>query len=161
MAKNPDDVEREIEEQRQAIGRKLDRLQDRIEDDFEGVKHGFGEGTSTIRDQAKQVFDFEAQVRDYPLVSLAGALGVGVLIGLVTDSGGGNGNRRDDYWTDRDHGRDRNRESGILGGAMGSLGGIFGSVIQDEVRQMLESGLQAFVDRRDRGQKRTGTAEGD
>jgi ElaB/YqjD/DUF883 family membrane-anchored ribosome-binding protein len=148
MAKKPDEVEREIEEHRRTISRKIEALQGRVEEDLNGVKSEVEERTSGLRQQAGQVFDLESQVREHPLTTVAGAFGVGIAMGLVSELGGdrvANGSRGRRDYSDRrgDNG------GGALAGALGSVVGMLSGVVQDELRQMFEEGLQRFTQKRD------------
>jgi ElaB/YqjD/DUF883 family membrane-anchored ribosome-binding protein len=151
MAKKPNDVEREIEEQRELISRKLDGLHARLERDIEDVKNGVSERTSGLRDGAGSWLDLDNRVREYPLASMAGALGVGVLLGLSSDMIGGG--ERTGRREQRSHAAGDGRGysgPGPLGNAVGSLTGMIGGLIQEEFRGLVQEGLEGFSEQRQR-----------
>jgi ElaB/YqjD/DUF883 family membrane-anchored ribosome-binding protein len=86
MGKDPAELDRQIEQQRQQITRRLDDLQGRIRKDVSSVRDEAKGRASNMAGEAKTYVDFQTQMRERPALTMAGALGVGVLLGVLSES---------------------------------------------------------------------------
>jgi ElaB/YqjD/DUF883 family membrane-anchored ribosome-binding protein len=125
MGKKPAEIQREIAQQRAFIEQRLHALEDRVSDDVRDAGNAFssqiGERTH-INEYADQ----------RPLTTLAGAFGAGILLGMMSDRGKGNGHRRE---------RGEDRGGGLFDDLMGAASGAIGGSVQTEVRQLIRDVL--------------------
>jgi ElaB/YqjD/DUF883 family membrane-anchored ribosome-binding protein len=140
MGKKPDQIEREIREQRDAISARISGLQERVQKDVESVKTEAQSRANSVKDQAKESLNLDAQVQDHPLASLAGAFGVGVVLGVLSDSG----DAAMDYGA-----RSARRSGSVLTGLASSLWGMAGAGVQDEIRSALRDGVRSMTGRKE------------
>lgn len=78
-------IEREIIEKRRLISDKMERLETRIRDDADGVRSAVNDRLSQVSEQLDRSSLVE-YVRQHPFSSIAGALGLGVVAGVVSES---------------------------------------------------------------------------
>jgi hypothetical protein len=125
MGKRPDDIYHEIRQARQAIADRIEEMRERGRDDAEEVKgrvqdifHGAG-----LREQAEK----------RPYVTILGALGVGIALGMASESvnlreiAGGRGERPQPY------GKGSSTHEGLFAGL---TAGLQGAAVE-EGRQLL------------------------
>ena len=115
MGKKPDEIEREIEQQRLEISQKLDRLQGRVQHDIEAVKSTASEEVNTMFGRATGAFDIKRQAEEHPLTLMAGGLGLGVLLGAASE-GRSNGGHSSS-------GKNGGRGDSLFGEALGAFSG--------------------------------------
>jgi ElaB/YqjD/DUF883 family membrane-anchored ribosome-binding protein len=140
VGKDPVQIERSIREHRDQIGRQVSQLQDRVQQDLQSMRDKAQEQASHTVEDAKHFLDLDQQMQQHPYTALAGALGLGVVLGMASEGlpgGSANGNTSS-YTSRRTDGR-----SG-LGDLMSSVAGVAGSTIQDELRQFVQEGLDSF-----------------
>lgn len=133
MSQRPADIEREINRRRQELSRHIDALNERVRGGVEDARDAFDERVDELVSRAK--IDECAEQR--PLLTLASAFGVGVLLGAITDPGSSSDSG------DRRRGGRRQPGDGALSDLLGALTGALGSsatvAVQDEVRTAIRS----------------------
>jgi ElaB/YqjD/DUF883 family membrane-anchored ribosome-binding protein len=148
MGANPDEIERQINEQRARINDRMQGLEYRIKEDVEKVRTEATNRTSGTVDGVKGVFQPDGPMKDHPVSMLAGALGVGVLMGMVseglTSGGGGSSSSRGNR--SYENGRSSNG-----GGATSGLASLVSSVIgpaaataQNELQDLVREGFSSL-----------------
>lgn len=145
MGKKPDQIEREISDQRSRIGEHLGTLQTRVQDDVGVVRDEARTRMSGAFDDAKGAFGSDGIMQQHPLTTMAGALGVGVVLGVASE-GFGSGARRNDGSSGGSSGRSEaapgNSASGI-GGLLASIVGPAAGTAQEELQQLVREGFDA------------------
>ncbi|HET9200044.1 MAG TPA: hypothetical protein VFO84_03590 [Dehalococcoidia bacterium] len=141
MGKSSNELQREIEELRAQLSGKTDHVRGRVQGDVEGVRDSFTQQVETVKENANY-HALEERVRQNPLTYTAGALGVGVALGMLSDSIsiGGSGKSSSSA---RDQ-RQPSNESGILGGMLGSLTANLGGTIQEEAQSLIRQAFEGF-----------------
>jgi hypothetical protein len=142
MGKTADQLQREIAEQRSKIERRIDALEGRVRD---------------ARPQASRELGHRVQLRGYveqrPLAALAGALGIGVALGMFS---GGARNGAASMGS-------RMRDYGLLDDVIGLAAGLVAGPLRDELRHHVrESGGDGRIEEYegDQGGRRSGEHAG-
>jgi hypothetical protein len=134
MGKRSADIEREIAEHRQNITRKRTQLEDRVRTDVHDAR-------VSVTDEIAERTKLGEYARERPLMTLAAAFGAGVLLGGVTDSGGGGGKESHDGGREPRTVRYRREANGsgdgLVASLLGSITGPVGFTLQDEVRSAI------------------------
>jgi ElaB/YqjD/DUF883 family membrane-anchored ribosome-binding protein len=150
--KKPDQIEREIREQREAITSRISALQERVRKDVDSVKTEAQDRAAGLKNQASQSLNLDTQVQEHPLASLAGAFGVGVVLGVLSDSGGPSAANFG--------AQTAGRGGSALGDLASSLWGMAGAGVQDEIRAALRDGVRNVTGRQSsNGERLEGTQE--
>jgi ElaB/YqjD/DUF883 family membrane-anchored ribosome-binding protein len=142
MGKGSDELEREIAEFRSQLGGKTDHVKGRVQSDVEGVKDSFAQQVETVKENANY-HALEERVRQNPLTYTAGALGVGVALGMLSDKisvGGGSGSQGES----RPQARQQDAGGGLLAGFLGNLTSNLGGTIQDEAQSLIRQAFEGF-----------------
>lgn len=144
MGKKSADIEREIAELRDSIGTKIDRVRDRVRDDVKDF-------SSAAWDDVAERTRIGEHVEKRPMATVAAALGVGVLLGVVSD-GLMAGAQRGEQPEPRAS-RNGRREGGLMHTVAGTASGVVGGKLGDELRELLRQvlGEAPGEDARDRG----------
>ncbi|HXH21793.1 MAG TPA: hypothetical protein VNN10_07170 [Dehalococcoidia bacterium] len=142
MGRGPDQLEHQIREHREAISRRIDGLQKRVQDDLDRVSAESRMRADEAVGGARQAFDVESRVRERPMTTLAGAFGAGVLLGIVTDNA--NGGRQE---APRYQPAAQRDEGSLLGGFAGSLWALLGPGLQEEIRESLRNAVRSLTGR--------------
>lgn len=136
MGKKPDEIEREIAQHREAIGRKLGELKARVRDDATELRAVAGEDLAErtgLRQQAEQ----------RPLVTVGAALGVGMVAGAI--SGGRRAAKEPAQRTPSNLARAQSpadsppagAKDSVIAELLGTITGGLSTTLQDELRQAL------------------------
>ena len=145
MGKDPAQIEREIAQKRSAIGSHIESVQTRVRDDVKELRHTAEEQANQTMEQTKSKLDFSSQAQEHPLSMLAGALGLGVVLGAASEGlpgGGSSGNRsqqRSNFQSSSNGG-----SGGMLNGLMGSVIGPAADTVRDELRELVKDGFATF-----------------
>lgn len=127
MGKKPDEVQREVEECRRRLDRRVSDLEQRVRTDVTDAGH-------TLAADVTERTGLKTQAETRPLTTLMGAFGTGMLLGVASGGGGGKRGYPEPY-------RDAGNGNGLLGELLGSASGLLGGTLQDEFRRVLD---QAF-----------------
>lgn len=143
MGKKPAEIERKIAEKRNHITERIENLQTRMQDDMQAVRSDARDRSSRVLDDAKETLKVDSikqMLEDHTLSTMAGAVGVGVLFGVVSEGlGSGNGSSRRDS---RDNGNSNGHSSGGgVGGMLASLVGPAASTAQNELQDLVREGF--------------------
>jgi ElaB/YqjD/DUF883 family membrane-anchored ribosome-binding protein len=152
MGKKPDQIEQDIKAQREHISRRIDDLQTRVQDDIQTVRSEAKERANSTVGEAKGKLDdakgslnldtVKSMVEEHTMSSIAGALGVGVLLGVVSEGLGGGGSNSGSQNGQRSSGQSNGGggSSGI-GAMIASIVGPAASTAQDELQQLVREGF--------------------
>ena len=144
MGRNPDEIEREIARRRAEMTARIQGVQARVRDDVTSLKQTAEEQTSEAVNQTKAKLDFSGQARERPYTMLAGALGLGVVLGAASEgipgvSGSPQNGSRSASQSSSDNG-----SSGMLGGLVTSMLGPTADTVRDELRELVREGFSSF-----------------
>jgi ElaB/YqjD/DUF883 family membrane-anchored ribosome-binding protein len=144
MGKKPDQIEHDIEAKRAQIGQRIENLQHRAHNDVETMRTEAKDRSSMAFEDAKdslKVDSVKQMMEDHTLSTMAGALGVGVLLGVVSEGfgSGGSSSSRDGYRS-----RDGHREGGGMTGMLASLIGPAASTAQNELQDLVREGFDTL-----------------
>jgi ElaB/YqjD/DUF883 family membrane-anchored ribosome-binding protein len=151
VGKKPDEIERDIVQKREQIGRRIEGLQHRIQEDAQAVKADARERSSVAVDQARDSLKMEnvkQVMEEHTLSAMAGAVGVGVLLGVVSEGITSGGRSRSN-----NGGSDGYRSNGSSGGSSGggglssmiaSLVGPAASTAQNELQDLVREGFSTL-----------------
>ena len=152
MGANPDEIERQIAQQRARIDQRMKGLETRIREDVDNVRTEATNRASGTVDGAKEFFQPTGPMRDHPLSMMAGALGLGVVLGMVSEGltadGTGSSNRRPDGYS-----RD-SRSSPGSNGITSMLSGLIGPAAmtaQNEIQDLVKEGFATLKGRNSNG----------
>ena len=145
MGTNPDEIERQIREQRALIDQRMQGLETRIRQDVDTARTETANRTSGSVDSVKEIFQPSGPMKEHPLSMMAGALGLGVVLGMVSEgltSGGGNTSQS----SGRSYARNDGSSSGSSGIAsmVGSLLGPAAVTAQNELQDLIKEGFAAL-----------------
>ena len=150
MGAKPDEIERKIAEQRARIDHRLESVESRIREDVENVRSEASSRTSDTVDGVKSIFQPDGPIQEHPLSMMAGALGLGVVLGMVSEgltSGSGNGHSSpgDGY------ARDQRRSSESGGSGLASLVSTLvrpaAATAQHELQDLVREGFASLKGR--------------
>jgi hypothetical protein len=129
MGKTAAEVQREIEEHRRIVERKVLDLEERLRSDA-------GDARTALSDQVGSRLQLDRLAEERPLTTLAGAFSIGVLLGMFGDDAARGAARA---------GRTAGRATGSAGGLsvdlMGLVSGALGGSVQHELREFLRQAL--------------------
>jgi ElaB/YqjD/DUF883 family membrane-anchored ribosome-binding protein len=140
VGKDPDQIEREIRDYRGHIGDRIDGLQKRVRSDIETAQSEAKQRVNTTMEDTKQTLKPQSLMDEHPLSSVAGALGIGVLLGVASE-GFSSGGKSDGNSASNGR-RDGNGES-ALSGLLGSIVGPAARTAQDELQHLVKQGFSA------------------
>lgn len=164
MGKKPDQIEQDIIQQRNYISRRVEDLQHRVQEDVRTVRaEARGRATGAM-DQAKgrmqdarqsvkldniNLDSIKSLVEEHTVSSMAGALGLGVLLGVVSEGIGGGGSGRSESsrrasaaaHTGGDSRESRNGGGGGISSMIGSMIGPAASTAQSELQDLVREGF--------------------
>ena len=145
MGRNPDEIERQIASRRAQITNHVQDVQDRVRADVESVKQTAHDQASEAMNQTKSKLDFNGQTKEHPYTMLAGALGLGVLLGAASEGlpGGGGSARHSSSRNGGGYASD-SASSGLLGGLVSSMLGPTADTFKDELRDLVKEGFSSF-----------------
>ena len=135
MGKRPDEIRREIAAHRSMMQSKIERLEGRVRDDVR-------DASEDMRHDVLERTRINEYVEKRPLTTVAGALGAGILLGVLSESvsfGGQDSARRSvsgRYREDSGAG-----VSGMLDDLLRTAAGFVGGGVQHEVRELLRQVL--------------------
>jgi len=142
MGANPDEIERQIAQQRARIDERMQGLETHIKQEVDSVRTEASDRASGTVGGVKEIFQPEGPMREHPLTMMAGALGLGVVLGMVSEgltSGGDSGDRNQQPYR-RDDYRRSNGSSGISS-MVGSLLGPAAVTAQNELQDLIKEGF--------------------
>jgi ElaB/YqjD/DUF883 family membrane-anchored ribosome-binding protein len=144
MGRNPDEIEREIASRRAQITNHVQDVQHRVRDDVAEVKQTANQQATEAINQTKSKLDLTGQTKEHPYTMLAGALGLGVVLGAASEGlpGGGNGSRHSNGRNGDSH--SDGASSGMLGGLVTSMLGPTADTVRDELRNLVKEGFSSF-----------------
>jgi hypothetical protein len=143
MGTNPDEIERQIREQRALIDQRMQGLETRIRQDVDTARTETANRTSGSVDSVKEIFQPSGPMRDHPLSMMAGALGLGVVLGMVSEgltSGNGNSSHENGRSYSRSENGSSNGSSG-LASMVSSLVGPAAVTAQNELQDLIKEGF--------------------
>lgn len=145
MGKKPAEIEREIAEKRTEISQRIDDLQTRMHDDIEAVRTDAKARSSRMMGDAKEtlkVDNIKQMLDEHTLSTMAGAVGVGVLIGVVSEGLGSGGNGGSSRHDTRDNGHQKS--GGGMSAMLATLMGPAASVAQRELQELVRDGFASL-----------------
>jgi len=154
MGAKPDEIERQIADQRARIDHRMQGLESRVKQNVETVRTEASTRASDTVGGVKQIFEPEGPMREHPLSMMAGALGLGVVLGMVsegiTSSGGG-----DSRSNGSNHQGNESRSNGGGSSGVGSLlAGLVGpaaTTAQNELQDLIKEGFASLKGRSSNG----------
>ena len=152
MGTNPDEIERQIREQRARIDQHMQGLESRIRQDVDTARTEAANRTSGSVDSVKEIFQPSGPIKDHPVSMLAGALGLGVVLGMVSEgltAGDGSSSQPNGRTYGRNGSQSSNGSSGIAS-MIGSLVGPAAITAQNELQDLIKEGF-ATLKGRDNG----------
>jgi len=142
MGKKPADIEQEIKARRRSISSKVEELTQRGADDVEEAVDRFSSFISS-----SPLGKVSRQAEEQPLLTVGGALALGVILGMASDQIG-RGERSIGQGTRSGDG------SGVGAGLLGGLIGALESAIVDEGKQLIHEFMAPAEDYRHNGYTR-------
>ena len=154
MGKKPDQIENEIRQHRAEMTRRMDALQERIQDQVATTRDDTKARVSGAMGEARTALKPDTLMQERPLSALAGALGVGVLLGVVSEGfGSGGGGRQEQRFSES-----RSNGSGAgLAGLLTYIAGPAAQTAQNELQQLVREGFDSIKSQVD-GAKQEGIA---
>jgi ElaB/YqjD/DUF883 family membrane-anchored ribosome-binding protein len=145
MGAKPDEIERQIAQQRARIDQRMQGLESRIRDDVDTVRTEATNRASGTVSGAKELFQPEGPMHDHPLSMMAGALGLGIVLGMVSegltaDGAGSSSQRHGGYPRETSS---SNGSSGI-GSMLSGLVGPAAVTAQNEIQDLVKEGFAAL-----------------
>jgi hypothetical protein len=146
MDKKPDQIERDIREYRDQISSRIVGLRTRARDDVDKVRSEAKSRTSGGMESAKSTLNSDSikgMMQEHTVSMIAGAVGVGVLLGVASEgigSGGGSGSKDEG----RQYGRSDNNQSGAGGGLTNMLSSFISpaaNTAQQELQDLIREGF--------------------
>jgi ElaB/YqjD/DUF883 family membrane-anchored ribosome-binding protein len=146
MGAKPDEIERQIREQRARIDNRMQGLEYRIKDDVDKVRSEASNRTSGTVEGVKGVFQPDGPMRDHPVSMMAGALGVGVLMGMVSEglTSGSSSSSRNGGSHDNGRSSNGNGSSSGLAALVTSVIGPAASTAQNELQDLVREGFSSL-----------------
>ena len=152
MGTNPDEIERQIREQRARIDERMYGLESRIKQDVDTARTEAANRTSGSVDSVKEIFQPSGPIKDHPLSMMAGALGLGVVLGMVSE-GLTTGNGSASNGGGRPYARPENGSSGGSSGLASMVGSLVGPAAvtaQNELQDLIKEGFASLKGRDNR-----------
>jgi ElaB/YqjD/DUF883 family membrane-anchored ribosome-binding protein len=145
MDKKPDEIERDIRDYRDQISSRMAGLRRRAQDDVGKVRSQAQSRTSTGVETAKSTLNSETltgMMQDHTVSMIAGALGVGVLLGVASEGiGGGGGSGSNDGPQNGRSNANQANGGGGLGSVLSSLISPAANTVQQEVQELIREGF--------------------
>lgn len=130
------ELQRQMEEARASISETVAEIKDVVTHQYEEVKDTY----ESVRDGVEEALDWREKFSENPIVWGAGAVSVGILIGLglaqAFDDEGGGGHRR------------RSKAAGAAGSLVGELSGLADAMlptISGKVKELFGLDLAAYI----------------
>ena len=142
MASQTDEAERRVRQQRALIEQKVGDLERRVGDDLSIARERMTHHLAHLPDLVPGGSRVVEQAQQRPITTLAGSLGVGVALGLLTGGGGDDGDAPRDT---RSNGRSR---MGAAAGLLSGLGSSVMSPLRPYMEDMARDVMEGFADRR-------------
>jgi hypothetical protein len=130
-------------------------VRERVGDDVATLKRDVGDQGNEALGQLKGLLDIGEQARAHPLSAVAGGLGLGVLLGVASDSisagngrakGRGDGSHNGAYEAvarpQNNNGSSEGAFNGLLSGVLSMAAGT----LQDELRELIREGFASLKD---------------
>lgn len=133
-------IEREITEKRRLISEKMERLETRVRGDASGVRSMADDRLSQVTEQLDRSGVVE-YIRQHPFSSVAGALGLGVLAGVVSESAMPSQEQKAEPSTRTNRPVEGDR---IVDRLVGAIAGTAIVSIQDEVDHFVKEAFRGF-----------------
>ncbi len=146
MGAKPDEIERQIAEQRTRIDQRMQGIESRIRQDVENVRSEASNRTTGTVDGVKTIFQPDGPIQEHPISMMAGALGLGVVLGMVSEgltSGGGTSDSQSANGDSHNGGRSSNGGSGLVS-MMSSLIGPAAMTAQNELQDLIKEGFASL-----------------
>jgi len=143
MGKDPDAIDRHIAEQRARIGQQIASLKGRVRADLRSVRDEAKGRVSMVAEEAKATMDVDSQMKEHPASILTGALGLGVVLGMI----GGESSSRDGRAPSYGDGPSTPRggsQGSLLGGLLGPALGSVSGTLTEELRQLIREGFASL-----------------
>jgi ElaB/YqjD/DUF883 family membrane-anchored ribosome-binding protein len=151
MGKKPDEIENEIRTYREAITRRMDDLQRRVQDDLQSVRQEAKDRASTAVGGTKDALKVDnlndsmrSLMEEHALSSVAAALGVGVVLGMVSEGGSSDGAERSEGRPGYRYETNGSRRNGGRSGLTSMLASFVGpaaSTAQNELQDLVREGF--------------------
>jgi hypothetical protein len=157
MGKKPAQIEADIAAQRQHISRRIEDLERRAQDDIGSLQSEAKARASGAFDDAKgrvqdvrgsiNVDGLRAMVEEHTASTMAGAVGIGVLLGVISEGFGGGGNGHSNGSRGRRAAYDRQDSGGgALSGLIASFIGPAANTAQEEMQDLVREGFSLLKD---------------
>ena len=140
MGQDPAAIERQIRESRARISGRIEVVQQRIANDVEGLRRDANQQSSEALDEIKGLLDLEQQTRAHPYTMLAGGLGVGVLLGMASESLTSGHDPQAPAKNTQNHQSNNSLFAGVLAGVLE----VTSDTLRDEVGNLLRDGFSSF-----------------
>ncbi len=141
MGKDAAQIEREIEAQRLLVREKVEAMRGHVRKDLDSVRGEAQGRASHAVGQAKGALDLHGQMEGHPYTMVAGALGLGVLLGVATD---GKSAMRDQ---DMRAAAEAPARPSLAAEALLSVWGLAAGALQDEIRSLIHEGVAGLGER--------------
>jgi ElaB/YqjD/DUF883 family membrane-anchored ribosome-binding protein len=145
MDKKPDQIERDIREYRDQVSGRLVGLRTRARNDVDKIRSEARSRTSGGVESAKGALNSDGirgLMQEHTVSMIAGAVGVGVLLGVASEGiGGGGGSGSNDS---EQNGRSNNSQSDAGGGLISMLSSFISpaaSTAQEELQDLIREGF--------------------
>lgn len=148
MGSRTDEAQREVDAQRALIERKLDALELRVADDFSAARSQVADRVGQLPAMVPGGATLLNGAKEHPFSTMAGALGAGVALGLLSDRFGG----EDDDEPEASRGRRRrgradDDELGIARRALGTVATSLLAPLQAQVSDLAREVVAGFAAR--------------
>jgi len=154
MGANPDEIERQIAEQRARIDERMRGLETHVKQEVDNVRTEASNRASGTVGGVKEIFQPEGPMQEHPLTMMAGALGLGVVLGMVSEgltSGGGDSGDRNRQPHRRNDGYRQSDGSSGISSMVGSLLGPAAMTAQNELQDLIKEGFATLKGRNGNG----------
>jgi hypothetical protein len=147
MGQDPDAIEREIRDTRERISSRISGVQRRIAGDVENLKRDAEDEANVAIEELKGLFDLGEQTRQHPYTLLTGGMGLGVLLGVASESislnGNGhqssNGHNGSNGW-----GNGSSQSASGLNGLLSGVLSLAATTFQDELKDLMRDGFASL-----------------
>jgi ElaB/YqjD/DUF883 family membrane-anchored ribosome-binding protein len=144
MAKSSDELERELDAQRQQLYSRVQRLRERVAGDVRGMRDETQAQLDGYKHQAEgYVHKAEATASEHPWLTMSGGFGTGIALGVTGPSFGGHRNGSSSHGGSP--GGSGESES-LLSRGVGAFVSMASGPVVDEVRGQLQSSLSEIKD---------------
>ncbi len=144
MASRTDEAERRVRDQRALIERKVEALEHRVGDDISVAKERITHHLAHLPDMVPGGSRVVEQAQEHPMTALAGSVGLGVALGMLS-SGGSNGSNG--HSAQSGSSSDGRSALGAAGGMLSGLGSTMMSPLRPYMEDMARDVFEGFAER--------------